>query len=244
MGRRPRRRPVEEVAAEVSSLAGRILIFTDDNLFAHKSWSLDLMATLAPLKKRWVAQCSVDAARRPDLLAAAKRAGCMGVLIGFESLSPDNLEDVRKGVNRSDRYLDAVDAFHDAGLFVQGSFIFGLDGDGPATLDETLNFVFRARLEGANFSVLTPLPGSDVFKRLEEEGRIKTFDWSLYDKLNVVYEPKGYTPEDLRETVKTAYRRTYSLGGIWRRVPLFRRNGPIAWLYNLNYRRGVSRGWD
>ncbi|MHC4597498.1 MAG: B12-binding domain-containing radical SAM protein [Planctomycetota bacterium] len=244
MGKRLRRRPVEAVAKEAGSLPGRIMIFTDDNLFAHKGWALDLMEALRPLRKRWVAQCSVEAAKRADLLRGAKRAGCMGVLVGFESLSPENLEDVRKGVNKVEAYVEAVRAFHEAGLFVQGSFIFGLDGDGPHTLEETLDFVFRARLEGANFSVLTPLPGTDVFSRFEAEGRIRTRDWSLYDKLNVVYEPKGFTAEALRETVKTAYRRVYSLGGIWRRVPLLARNGPIAWLYNLNYRRGIARGWD
>jgi radical SAM superfamily enzyme YgiQ (UPF0313 family) len=244
MGKKLRRRPVEDVGREAASLDGRILIFTDDNLLAHRRWSLDLMEAIAPARKRWVAQCSIDASKRGEILVAAKKAGCMGVLIGFESLSPENLNDVRKGVNRVEQYLEAVRAFHDAGLFVQGSFIFGLDGDGENTLEETLDFVFRARLEGANFSVLTPLPGTDVFERLEAEGRIRTRDWSLYDKLNVVYEPRGYTPAQLQETVKTAYRRVYSLGGIWHRVPLLSRNGPIAWLYNLNYRRGIVRGWD
>jgi radical SAM superfamily enzyme YgiQ (UPF0313 family) len=244
MGSRLRRRPVDEVAREVASLPGRLLIFTDDNLLAHKAWATDLMEALRPLRKRWVAQCSIDAARRAELLRAARRAGCMGLLIGFESLSPENLRDVKKGVNQAENYIDAVRAFHDAGLFVQGSFIFGLDGDTPDTVDETIDFVFRARLEGANFSVLTPLPGTEVFDRLEAEGRIRTHDWSLYDKLNVVYEPRGFTPEALQDSVKRAYRDVYSLAGIWRRVPLFSRNGLLAWGYNLNYRRGVMRGWD
>jgi radical SAM superfamily enzyme YgiQ (UPF0313 family) len=244
MGSRLRLRPVEEVAKEIASLPGRILIFTDDNLFAHKRWAEDLMEAIRPLRKRWVAQCSMEAARAFPLLSAAKRAGCMGVLIGFESLNPENLDDVRKGVNKVGDYLEAVKAFHDTGLFVQGSFIFGLDADGPETVRRTLDFVFQARLEGANFSVLTPLPGTDVFRRFEEEGRLLTTDWNLYDKLNVVYRPKDFTPASLQQAVKEAYREVYRLSGIWRRVPLLRRNGPLAWLYNLNYRRGVMRGWD
>jgi len=244
MGSRLRLRPPGEVADEIRSLRGRILIFTDDNLLAHKAWASELMEAIRPLRKRWVAQCSIEAAKRSELLASVKRAGCMGVLIGFESLSPENLRDVRKGVNNVDEYLEAVKAFHGRGLFVQGSFIFGLDADTPDSLRETVDFVFRARLEGANFSVLTPLPGTDVFKRFEKEGRITTRDWSLYDKLNVVYEPKGFDPEALQESVKAAYREVYSIRGIWKRVPLVSRNGPLAWLYNLNYRRGVRKGWD
>jgi radical SAM superfamily enzyme YgiQ (UPF0313 family) len=243
MGPKLRLRPPGEVAEEIRGLPGRILIFTDDNLLAHKAWAGELMEAVRPARKRWVAQCSIDAARRTALLESARRAGCMGVLIGFESLSPENLRDVRKGVNRVEEYLDAVKAFHDAGLFVQGSFIFGLDGDTPDSIGETLDFVFQARLEAANFSVLTPLPGTDVFRRFEEEGRITTRDWSLYDKLNVVYTPRGFDPRSLQEAVKGAYRRVYSLGGIFRRVPLLSRNGPLAWLYNLNYRRGVMKGW-
>ncbi len=244
MGPKLRTRPVEEVAREIASLNGRIVIFTDDNLLAHKRWARDLMEAIRPLKKRWVAQCSVEAARHPELLDAAKRAGGMGLLLGFESLSPENLKDVKKGVNKVEDYLDAVRAFHDAGLFVQGSFIFGLDADTPDMVDRTVDFVFQARLEGANFSVLTPLPGTEVFNRLEKEGRIRTFDWSLYDKLNVVFEPRGFTPEALQEAVKSAYRRVYSLRGIFKRVPLLTRNGPLGWAYNLNYRRGVMRGWE
>jgi radical SAM superfamily enzyme YgiQ (UPF0313 family) len=244
LGRKLRLRPPAEVAAEAASLPGRILVFTDDNLFADKEWALSLLEAVAPLRKRWVAQCSFEASRRPDLLAAARRAGCMGVLIGFESLSAENLRDVRKGVNKAEDYLSGVQAFRDHGLLVQGSFIFGLDGDTRETFRETLDFVFRAKLGAANFAVLTPLPGTEVFRRLEEEGRIATTDWSLYDKLNVVFRPKHLTPEDLREGVKAAYREVFSLRGIWRRVPLLHRNGILCWLYNLNYRRGVMKGWD
>jgi len=244
LGRRLRLRPPAEVAAEAASLHRRILVFTDDNLFANKEWALELTQALKPLGIRWVAQCSIDAARRTDLLHAARRAGCMGVLIGFESLSAANLRDVRKGVNRVEDYLDAVRAFRGEGLLVQGSFIFGLDGDTREVFRETADFAFRAKLGAANFAVLTPLPGTEVFRRLKEEGRIVTFDWSLYDKLNVVFRPLHLTPEELKEGVKNAYREVFSLLGIWRRVPLLRRNGILAWLYNLNYRRGVMRGWD
>ncbi len=244
MGNRYRQRPVGHVVEELKSIGNRWFIFLDDNLLAAKGYAHDLMSAIAPLGKRWVAQTSMNAARDTDLLKLASKAGCMGMLIGFESLSEENLGDVRKGVNTASKFADAVRAFHEAGIFVQGSFIFGFDGDPPDIFSRTLEFVNSAPLEGANYSVLTPLPGTDLFKRLESEGRIKEKDWSKFDKLNVCFKPKNISPGDLMDSVKLMYRRTYSLSSIIRRLPWFRRQTPMALLFNLGYRRAVRKGWD
>jgi radical SAM superfamily enzyme YgiQ (UPF0313 family) len=244
MGNRYRLRPVEAVTREIGDLSRRWFIFLDDNLFARRSYARALMEGMLPLRKRWVAQTSMNVAQDPDLLSLARAAGCMGLLIGFESLSEENLQDVRKGVNQVEKYKAAVHAIRRAGIFVQGSFIFGFDRDPSDIFERTFRFVMDASLEGANYSILTPLPGTDLFERLDAEGRVTERDWSRFDKLNVCFRPRNIAPERLVAEVKRLYRRTYSIGSILRRVPLFRRQSPMALLYNLAYRRGVFRRWD
>jgi radical SAM superfamily enzyme YgiQ (UPF0313 family) len=250
MGNRYRLRPVENVVEDIASFSKRWCIFLDDNLFANKRYAKDLMKAIAPHRKLWVAQTSMNASEDPELLSAARKAGCMGVLIGFESLSEANLKDVRKGINKVDSFKKAVDAFHDAGIFVQGSFIFGFDGDDKDIFDRTFEFVHEAGLEGANFSVLTPLPGTDLYKRLDDEGRIFEKDWAMFDKLNVCFEVRNFDKDDLVARVKALYRRTYSLRSIFKRLSLlsrrgiFSRQGLTALAFNLAYRKGVYKRWD
>ncbi len=244
MGNKFRVRPVKEVIAELEGWPGKFFIFLDDLLHAHRKYIRELLTAMIPLKKNFIAQTTINTADDPELLKLTAKAGGLGCLLGIESLSPENIRDVRKGIsNKVEKYTERIKAFHDAGLMVQGSFIFGLDGDTPDVFRRTVDFAYEARLEACNFAVLTPLPGTDVYTRMHREGRITTYDWSLYDKLNVVFKPRGLTPEQLQEGVIGAYREVYSLRGIWRRLPLFRRATPAALLYNLAYRRGVYRGW-
>jgi radical SAM superfamily enzyme YgiQ (UPF0313 family) len=244
MGNRYRKRPVESVVQDLASIPQRWCIFLDDNLLASPKYARELLAAIRPLRKKWVAQSSMNVAKDTALLDMAAAAGCRGILVGFESLSMENLRDVRKGINKVDEFADAVSAFHRAGIFVQGSFIFGLDGDPPDLFERTFRFVEDTPLEGANYSILTPLPGTDLYNRLEDEGRITERDWSRYDKLNVCFAPKNISPADLIAGVKNIYRRTYAYRSMLRRLPLFRRQGILALFLNLAYRRGVYRGWS
>ncbi len=121
----------------------------------------------------------------------------MGLLIGFETLSKEKLVAMRKGFNSPERYLDAIRKIHDHGIGVSGAFVFGLDGDDEGVFDRTYEFVQKAKLESPYFSILTPYPGTGLYRRLAEEGRILDHDWSNYNTNNVVYQPRGMTPRQL-----------------------------------------------
>lgn len=247
MGGKFRTRPVEEVVREIEQHAtNKPFIFLDDLLHAHKKYIRELLTAMIPLKKRWVAQTTINTADDPELLALTREAGGLGCLLGIESLNEANILDVKKGIsNKVEKTAERIEVFHNAGLFVQGSFIFGLDGDTPDVFDQTVQFALQTKMGAANFAVLTPLPGTDVYTRLHEAGRITSYDWDKYDKLNVVYQPKGLTPAELQQGVIDAYRKVYSLKGIatrlWPRLNTL--NGWFLTGYNLSYRRGIIKGW-
>ena len=154
---------------------------------------------IADLKLHWFGQASMNIASDPEILRLCQKSGCVGLFIGFETLSPETLAAVGKRVNRPDEYFDVVQRIHDHGIGIDGSFVFGFDTDDEGVFDRTLEFVIKAKLEVAYFSILTPYPGTRLHQRLEEEGRLLTQDWSIYDANHVVYRPKTFTPDQLLE---------------------------------------------
>ena len=112
------------------------------------------------------------------MMRIARESGCYGVFIGFESFSSKSIRDAGKGVNRPNEYLRDIRRIHEAGIKVWGSFIFGFDNDDLDVFRETLEFIEQSRMEFAQFSLLTPLPGTALFKQFEEEGRLLHRDWS------------------------------------------------------------------
>jgi len=82
-------------------------------------------------------------------------------------------------------------------MVVVGTFVFGFDEDTPDVFEKTLENIEKLGLDGAIFAVLTPYPGTPLFKKLDEEGRILTRDWSKYNRKDVVFEPKNMTKEEL-----------------------------------------------
>lgn len=215
--RRFRARPVDEVIDELRGL-GRWLIFMDDNLTADAGYARELFARMAPLGKRWASQCSVRIADDPELLALAARSGCLGLFVGFESLSDENLRAWGKTLNRQRDYARAVARLHAAGIGVYGGFVFGMDDDGPDVFARTLRFLDEARLDALQATVLTPFPGTPLYAEMERQGRITSRDWALYDFGHVVFEPKGMSAETLYAGNAWLHSRFYSRAATWRRV--------------------------
>jgi radical SAM superfamily enzyme YgiQ (UPF0313 family) len=200
-----RTRPPVEVEAEIRGLrpfAGRftlknVVFFVDDNIAGDRTHARDLLARLIPYRLKWLGQASTDIARDDEVLDLCRKSGCMGLLIGFETLSRERLKAVRKGFNRPDDYLDAIRKIHDHGIGISGAFLFGLDGDDEGVFDRTYEFVQKAKLESPYFSILTPYPGTRLYRKLADAGRIVDSDWSNYNTNNVVYRPQGMTAERL-----------------------------------------------
>ena len=219
-----RRRPVDEVVAEVASLTrkdGRLVFFVDDNLTAGHAGARELLEALAPLGARWVSQASIDVARDEELLALLARSGCQGLLVGLESTSPESLERMNKGWNVAEGGYDAaLAAFRRHGIRLYVTFVAGYDGDTPESVAEAVDLAERHRVFMAAFNHLTPFPGTPLYARLEREGRLLHERWWLdpaYSYGDVPFRPARMTAAEVREVCVAARRRFYRLASIARR---------------------------
>ncbi len=240
-GRSYRHRPVPQVIEEIKSHKKRLLIFADDNIAGNPDFAKELFAAMLPLKRKWVSQCSLSIADDPEMLDLAARSGCIGLLIGFESISPAVLKSIGKRVNLHRQYQEAIRKIHARGIHIQGSFIFGFDEDTPESIPATVQFVKENRLTGVNYCRLTPFPGTQLYADLEKEGRIIARDWAKYDRQNVVFQPRHFTPQELQEKVFWAYRQTYNLRSLWQRRPFSFQHFSLYLVLNFGYTKGLKR---
>lgn len=225
-GGRYRNRPIEDVVGELRSLhpfEGRFILkncvfFVDDNIISNRAYARELLPRLVEFKLKWFSHASMNIAKDPEMLELCRRSGCIGLFIGFESLSAENLRAVGKRVNHPQEYLEAVQRIHDHGIGIDASFVFGLDADDDGVFDRTLEFVERAKIEVAYYSILTPYPGTRLHRRLDQEQRILTKDWSLYDTSHVVYRPRTFTPDQLLAGYYRVLKESFSLGSIFGRL--------------------------
>ena len=214
-----RMRDPEQIVREFQEDNQPYAVFIDNNLGSRPEYLHELCRALRPLQKIWSAAVSLDVTDDPTLVREMALAGCTGVFIGFESLSNRNIVESRKKSPRTEDYARRVSILHDVGIQVNGSFVLGFDHDGPEVFEETVEWIERNRLECATFHILTPYPGTPLFRTMETEDRILHRDWSLYDTAHVVFRPNMMTPEQLAEGYAWCYQRLFSHASIWRRRP-------------------------
>jgi radical SAM superfamily enzyme YgiQ (UPF0313 family) len=212
-------RDVEQVVAEFKADGQPYGVFIDNNLGSRPDYLRRLCRALRPIEKIWSAAVSIDVTDDPSLVREMALAGCTGVFIGFESLSDLNLADARKKTPRTADYARRVAILHDHGIQVNGSFVLGFDHDHRDVFAETAGWIEENRLECATFHILTPYPGTPLFRRMEAEGRLLHKDWSRYDTAHVVFQPKQMTPDELADGYAWSYERLFSHRSIWRRRP-------------------------
>jgi len=233
-GSKFRFRPVEEVIEEIKALPPGDLLFIDDNMFGQSSRSKELFQAMIPLKRRWVGQGDLRLARDPELLELAARSGCKWLFMGFETTSVENLRSLGKAkLNRAPEYEQSISTIHSSGIKILGSFMFGLDNDGPDVFARTLDFCIENRLECANFYILTPLPGTKLFEDMRAHDRIEHFDWSRYDANHVVIKPAHMSKKELMEGYIRAYHAFYSMRSIAKRALATRRDKIHTVVMNL-----------
>ena len=214
-----RMRDPEQVVAEFLADGQPYAVFVDNNLGSRPDYLKSLCRALAPLERIWSAAVTLDVTDDPALVREMALAGCTGVFIGFESLTDENLTVSRKKTPRAADYARRVRLLHDHGIQVNGSFVLGFDADGPDVFPRTAEWIEENRLECATFHILTPYPGTPLFRRLEREGRLLHRDWSLYDTAHVVFRPARMTETQLAEGYVWLYERLFSHASIWRRRP-------------------------
>ncbi len=212
-------RPVERIAQELRDSREPYAVFTDNNLGADKEYLRALCAALEPLDIVWSAAVCIDVTDDPSLVRAMALSGCTGVFIGFESVCEESLEATGKRTPRAADYARRVALFHECGIQVNGSFVFGFDGDRRDVFARTVEWIEANRLECATFHVLTPYPGTPLFAQLDAEGRLLHRRWSRYDTAHAVFTPRHMSPGELEQGYRWTYERLFSHASIWRRRP-------------------------
>lgn len=214
-----RQRTVRDVVAEIEALDQRFILLIDDNIIARVDRAVELFRALIPLNIRWACQVSIDSAHNPALLDLMAQSGCIIATIGFESLNEHNLRQMNKQQNvRYHDYASAIEQFHRRGIMIYATFVFGYDHDTPDSFDQTLAFALRSRFFLANFNPLTPTPGTRLYQRLAEEGRLIYDRWWLHPDFRygqAMFHPRGMSADDLTE-------------GCFRARQAFNRYGAIA----------------
>jgi len=249
-GRTARRRPVDDVIAELCALKDekRVFFFVDDNFAADMKDARPLLAALEPLNIRWITQMSIDAAHDEEFLAAMRRAGCRGVLIGFESLDERNLAAMNKRFNTmKGGFRAALANLRRHGIFVYGTFIFGYDHDTPRSFDDAVDFATEEGMYIAAFNHLTPFPGTPLYARLEREGRLRFEAWwrdPRYRYNALPFTPASLRPDDVTDGCIAARRRFYGWPSIVRRSRRHMRDGYVFrnfFLVNAMHRNEISK---
>jgi radical SAM superfamily enzyme YgiQ (UPF0313 family) len=198
-----RQRPVADVIEEIERSERRYIFIVDDNIFVDIPKAKELFTALIPLKIRWSCQVSIDVARDPELMRLLEKSGCTTAVVGFESLSPKNLHQMRKDWNlRWNDYPTAIRILQDAGIMIYGTFVFGYDADTPESFESTVEFAIENRFFLGNFNPLTPTPKARLYDRLQSEGRMLFDRWWLdpaYRYGAATFHPRGMSADELTE---------------------------------------------
>jgi radical SAM superfamily enzyme YgiQ (UPF0313 family) len=207
-------RETREVLREIEAAPRRVIFFVDDNFLSNHEAAKRFLRELTPLRIRWVSQASIDMTADPELMALLEQSGCLGNVIGFESLSATNLREMKKGpamrmpgrIGRAggwDRYAKAVEVLREHHLQTWAAFTLGHDDDTSESIRETCDFALANRFCFAAFNVLMPYPATPLYDRLAGEGRLLFDDkWWLHPDWrfnHAAFRPKRMSPEELTE---------------------------------------------
>lgn len=210
-GRKIRHTPVREIVKEIKKIKTKSrkphIFFADDNIFADPSYSKELFKAIIPLKIRWFGQASINIAENDELLDLAAKSGCRYLFIGLESICQRSLNDVNKPF-KAISYSKAIAKIRKKGILIHAGFIFGMDSDDRDIFRRTLQFCRNTMIDFVAFHPLTPFPGTALFDRLKEQGRLLA---------NYTFSPKNLTHRQLVKRIVKTYERFYSMPSILRR---------------------------
>ncbi len=216
-GRKYRCRETEALLEELEQYRGKQVFFVDDNFTANPRRTKELLREMIEQDIKpswWCTQVRTDAARDEELLQLMYDSNCRMVFVGMESVNPETLKSYNKKQEVED-IIYCIERFHQLGIMVHGMFVFGADEDSLQTIEDTLDFALKNRIDTVQFLILTPLPGTKTFFDLEEQGRLLTRDWNLYDAHHVVFKPEQISPYDLQKATIQAFKKFYSLSYVF-----------------------------
>lgn len=271
-GKTYRTRPIEEVEAELRTLfvpqpqvprwwwktmslispdfpyfaTRRLLYVVDNNVGFRRTYFRELTRVIQDLDVLWWCHTTISLARDPENLERLRDSRCIAVNIGFESLDPVDLKGMGKPFNRPDEYAELIERIHAHNIGIMGTFMIGRDSDTPETFERIVKFCEETKIDWAIALILAPLPDTRSFAHLKEEGRLLTDDWSQYDSIHCVHQPRGMTPEAVERGFVWTWKQIFSLRSIYRRI--WTKRPPVHrffyTLMNLGFFRKVRRWPD
>jgi radical SAM superfamily enzyme YgiQ (UPF0313 family) len=223
-GSKYRLRPIEQAVADFTDIPHERAFIVDDNFVGYSKKSREHAIeffkeiTARNLGKYWVGSASMNVAEDDEVLEWALKSGCRMIFLGIESEQIDQLTQANKYVNLRigvDKYKMLYDKIHSFGISIIGAFIFGFDQDTPQAIYNRATYTIESDLDIIQAAVLTPLPGTDLFKRLEAEGRLIYHDypndWERYNYAEVVYQPLKMSVGEFEAAIRESWQRIYDL---------------------------------
>lgn len=213
-----RQKPIPLIIKEIEKLKERwqnpFIEFADDNTFVNKKWAKEFLEALIPLGVRWFTETDISVADDDELLQLMYLSGCYQILIGLESTNKESLREIDREnwkMKHSAYYLEAINKIQAKGITVNGCFIVGLDSDTPVIFKEIRDFIRNSRLLETQITILTPFPGTPLYKRLKREGRLfKDKYWDRCTMFDLNFRPKNMAPEELEKGLLWLYREVYN----------------------------------
>ena len=205
---------VDEILSEISRLKGKHLYFLDDHLLGNQNLAANLFEGMRGMNRVFQGAATVKSILEGDLIEKAAKAGLRSLFVGFETFSPENLKQSNKNQNLKLDYERATKRLHDLGIMINGSFVFGLDNDTEDVFKRTVDWGINNAITTATYHILTPYPGTQLYKNMQNEGRIITKNWDLYDTRHVVYKTKLMEANRLEQGYHWAYNEFYKWNNI------------------------------
>lgn len=213
-GSKQRHKTIDSILKDIETIEEKNLFFLDDNITINKKFARELFERMIPYKKNWVGQASINITNDKELMKLARKSGCKGLLIGFESMTDSGLNKYRKTFASFDKNVEAVKILQDHGIKTMASLVFGLDDDDKSVFDTAYTFIEKAKPAFLQACALTPYPGTQVFEKMKKENRILTDDWRQFDAKKVIIKPQSMTCDELQEGYSTIKDKTYSYSSI------------------------------
>lgn len=192
-----RYRPIEQIVEEIANSKASFIELHSDNLTADKNYAKELFQAITPLNIKWAVASDISIAQDDELLRLASKSGLMYLLVGLETPSQEALKGTGKGFVKVNEIKDRIKKLHDHGIIVDSAMMFGFDEHDKSIFDRSLEFALDVKIDVCDPVVQIPFPGTKLFKDLESQNRILTYDWSRYNGSDVVYEPKNLSVEEL-----------------------------------------------
>ncbi|MFH0773880.1 MAG: radical SAM protein [bacterium] len=210
-GKKYRSQSPDRVLREVSRYKKGTIFFIDDNFTANIKRSNEIFDGLisSGFNRPWTAQVRTEITKKPEFVKKMKQAGCNTVYVGFESVNPETLKDMKKGQDVED-IKRSIATFAKQSILVHGMFVLGGESDTKDVFKMTQDFCRKTGLDYVQYGVLTPIPGSEFYTQIEKEGRFLHKNWSLYDGLHTVFSPKNMGADELQRGMIECFSDFYS----------------------------------